>query len=372
MVKDYNNLIRINLQLFAGDSGEKTEKATPKKRRDARERGQVFKSQEITSALIVLLVFVVIKISGGFVYRRLAGYTEEVIAEYSRINDFFVIDTMRKYMAEAIMETFIILAPILATAFAAALITQYAQVGFLFTTKTLGFKFSRINPINGFKRIFSLKGAVELIKAILKVCIVGYVAYSFIRGEATNIMNVMSMDIKGIVQYLAATTVNMGIRLSVMLVMIGLLDYGYQWWEYEKEMRMTKQEVKEEYKMLEGNPEIKSKIKQKQRQISMRRMLQEVPKADVVITNPTHYAVALKYDSNVSDAPVVVAKGVDFIAERIKEVARENDVEIVENRELARALYDKVDIGETIPQELYQAVAEVLAFVYSLKNKTIT
>ncbi|HHV98989.1 MAG TPA: flagellar biosynthesis protein FlhB [Clostridiaceae bacterium] len=371
MIKE-NSLIRINLQLFAGDSGDKTEKATPKKRRDARRRGQILKSQEITSAVILLLVFVVIRISGGYIYRKLAAYTEEVIVEYSKIDDLFVIDTISKYFAKTIVQTFMILAPILAAAFAGAVVMEYAQVGFLLTSKTLGFKFSRLNPINGIKRVFSLRGVVELVKALLKICIVGYVAYSFIRGEATNIINVMSMDLKGVVQYLAVTSLNLAIRLCVMLVILGLFDYGYQWWQYEREMKMTKQEVKEEYKMMEGNPEIKSKIKQKQRQISMRRMLQEVPKADVIITNPTHYAVALKYDPKESNAPVVVAKGVDFIAARIKEVAKENSIEIVENKVLARTLYEKVDIGETIPQELYQAVAEVLAFVYSLKNKTVT
>ena len=371
-MEKYKDLVRINLQLFAGDSGEKTEKATPRKRRKARQRGQILKSQEITSAVVLLLVFVVIRISGAFIYRELAGYFEEVITEYPKIDNFFMIDTISKYWIKTIVQTFTILAPVLAVAFAGALVMEYAQVGFLLTIKTLGFKFSRLNPINGIKRIFSLRGVVELVKSILKVCIVGYVAYSFIRGEATNIMNVMSMDIKGVAQYIVVTILNLAIKLCMMLVVLGLLDYGYQWWQYEKDMRMTKQEVKEEFKLAEGNPEIKSKIKQKQRQISMRRMLQEVPKADVIITNPTHYAVALKYDPNVSNAPVVIAKGVDFVANRIKEVAKENNVEIVENKVLARTLYDKVDIGETIPQELYQAVAEVLAFVYSLKNKTVT
>jgi len=371
MIKD-NSLVRVNLQLFAGDSGDKTEKATPKKRRDARKRGHILKSQEITSAVILLLVFVVIRISGSFIYNKLAGYTEEVITEYPRIDDLFMLNTISKYFAKTIVQMVVILAPIFAVAFAGALVMEYAQVGFLLTTKTLWFQFNRINPINGIKRIFSLRGVVELIKSILKVCIVGYVAYSFIRGEATNIMNVMGMDIKGVVQYIAVTTINLAIRLCVMLVILGLFDYGYQWWQYERDLKMTKQEIKEEFKMMEGNPQIKSKIKQKQRQISMRRMLQEVPKADVIITNPTHYAVALKYDPSESNAPVVVAKGVDYIAARIKEVAKENNVEIVENRVLARTLYDKVDIGEVIPQELYQAVAEVLAFVYSLKNKTVT
>lgn len=157
--------------------------------------------------------------------------------------------------------------------------------------------------------------------------------------------------------------------MGMAMLVIGVMDYGYQWWEYEKSLRMTKQEVKEEYKETEGNPQIKSRIKQKQRQISMRRMLQDIPKADVVITNPTHFAVAVKYDSNVADAPIVLAKGQDYIALRIKEIAKENNVEIVENKPLARTLYETVEIGGKIPPELYQAVAEVLAYVYNLKRK---
>lgn len=369
MVKN-NSLVKINLQLFAGGSGDKTEKATPKKRRDARERGQVFQSREISSAIILLLAFVSLRLSGGFIYREIAGYTEKVLTEYPKVDNIFVLDTITKYFIEFIVQVLKIIAPMLAVTFIGALITQYAQVGFMFTTKTLSLKFSRINPINGIKRVFSLRGAVELFKAIFKICIVGYIGYSFLRGEASNIINVMSMDIREIAVYITVTATDLAIKICIVLIILGLFDYGFQWWQYEKDLRMTKQEIKEEYKQTEGNPMIKSKIKQKQRQISMRRMLHEVPKADVIITNPTHYAVAIKYDSNISAAPIVIAKGVDFIAARIKEVAKENGIETVENRVLAKALYEEVDIGEAIPPELYQAVAEILAFVYSLKNKT--
>ena len=172
----------------------------------------------------------------------------------------------------------------------------------------------------------------------------------------------------GIGIYICSTAINLAIRICVVLVILGIFDYGYQWWQYEKDLKMSKQEVKEEYKQTEGNPEIKSRIKQKQRQMSMRRMMQEVPKADVIITNPTHYAIAIKYDAKVSDAPVVIAKGQDYLALRIKEVAKENKVEIIENKPLAKTLYDTVDIGKSIPPELYQAVAEIIAFVYNLKN----
>jgi flagellar biosynthetic protein FlhB len=191
----------------------------------------------------------------------------------------------------------------------------------------------------------------------------------YLEGQAVNVLNTLDMDVFATAVYIGTTSVNVGIRMCIVLLIMGIMDYGYQWWEYEKNLKMSKQEVKEEYKQMEGNPEIKSKIKQKQRQISMRRMLQDVPKADVVITNPTHFAIAVKYDPEISDAPVVLAKGQDYIALRIKEMAKENKVEIVENKPLARALYETVEIGGRIPPELYQAVAEVLAFVYGLKDK---
>jgi flagellar biosynthesis protein FlhB len=210
---------------------------------------------------------------------------------------------------------------------------------------------------------------VELAKSIFKIVVIGYIAYSYLMGERNNIINTMNLDPLNIAIYIGSTSINVAIRICVALILMSALDYAYQWWEYEKNLRMSKQEIKEEYKQVEGSPEVKSKIKQRQRQISMKRMMQQVPKADVIITNPTHFAVAVKYDAKVSDAPIVIAKGQDFIALRIKEVGKENKIEIVENKPLARNLYDTVDVGQAIPPELFQAVAEILAFVYSLKGK---
>lgn len=208
-----------------------------------------------------------------------------------------------------------------------------------------------------------------MVKSILKIVVIGYIGYSYLADEAKNILNTMNMDVISIAAYICVTSINVAIRMCIAMLILGVLDYGYQWWEYEKSLKMSKQEIKQENKEAEGNPEVKAKIRQKQRQIALRRMLQDIPKADVVITNPTHFAVAIKYDPKVSDAPIVIAKGQDYIALRIKEIAKENKVEIVENKPLARTLYASVDIGERIPPELFQAVAEVLAFVYSLKNK---
>jgi len=364
-----SSLIRINLQLFAGE-GDKTEKATPKKRQEARKKGHVFQSREITSALLLLVIFTTLRIWGGSMYNELKVYTEKILTGYQRQNSFFTIDGFSNLFIGIILTVFKMSAPIFIIALIASLAAGYAQVGFIFTTNTLAFKLSHINPLNGLKRMFSFRSLTELLKSIIKITIVCYMGYTFLKGQASNILDLMDMDIISVASYICNTLISLALRICIVLVLFGLLDYGYQWWQYEKELRMTKQEIKEEYKQTEGNPEIKSKIKQKQRQLSMRRMMHDVPKADVVITNPTHYAVALKYDTSISDAPVVLAKGQDYIALRIKDIAKENNVEIVENKPLARTLFETVDVGEAIPPELYQAVAEVLAFVYSLRNNT--
>lgn len=359
----------VNLQLFA-DSGDKTEKATPKKRKKAREEGQVLQSREMTSAIVLLSLFLTLKIAGGFMYEQLYLNFRVVFNDYAKIPDLYTIQGIRKLSINVILQFVKTVAPIFVVAVIAGAASSYAQVGYLFTTKTLAFKFNRINPINGFKKIFSLRSLTELVKSILKILIIGFLGYSYLTGEAKTILKTMDMDVVSIAVYISSTAINIAIRMCIAMLILGVLDYGYQWWEYEKNLKMSKQEIKQEYKESEGNPEIKGKIKQKQRQIALRRMLQDVPKADVVITNPTHFAVAVKYDAKLADAPIVLAKGQDYMAQRIKEIAKENKVEIVENKMLARALYSTVEIGDKIPPELFQAVAEVLAFVYSLKNNT--
>jgi flagellar biosynthetic protein FlhB len=250
----------------------------------------------------------------------------------------------------------------------AALIVNYAQVGILFTMETLKIKGDRINPLSGFKRIFSLRSAVELVKSIIKILIVGWVAYSYLKSKTDDVLKLIDTDLMDVLFFIGDAAFTVALRICMAMIILGFADYLYQRFDYEKSLKMTKQEVKEEYKQMEGNPEIKSKIKQKQRQISLKRMMQDIPKADVVITNPTHFAVALKYDAEKAAAPIVVAKGQDYIALRIKQIAAENRVQIVENKPLARTLYSTVDIGQAIPPDLYQAVAEILAFVYNLKN----
>lgn len=356
----------INLQLFA--SGEKTEKPTPKRRKEAREKGQVLQSKELTSALLLLIIFLSLKIFSNYMFNSLKEHVGYVYGKYLILDDFYTKKEISLLLRYIILKAASIVAPVLGIAFIFALTINYFQVGFLFTTKTLEIKLSRINPIEGFKRIFSKRAFVELVKSFLKLIVIGYVVYLYIMGQIKYIMRLLEQNISNIIFYIAKVSFEISVRIGIVLFVIAILDYAYQWWEYEKSLRMTKQEIKEEYKQTEGDPKIKSKIKEKQRQISMRRMMQDVPKADVIITNPTHYAVAMKYDKEKYDAPYVIAKGKDIIAENIKKVAREASIPIVENKWLARHLYKSVEIGQVIPEELYQAVAEILAYVYNLKK----
>jgi flagellar biosynthetic protein FlhB len=249
-----------------------------------------------------------------------------------------------------------------------SLAANLLQVGFVFSFEPLMPQLDRINPISGFQRLFSLRSLVELVKSLCKIAIIGYFVYRFIAREIVQVPQLISADLADSLRVSSGLIVDLALEIGAVILVLAALDYFYQWWEHTKSLKMSKQEVKEEFKQTEGNPQIKGKIKERQRAMAMRRMMQEVPKATAVITNPTHFAVAIRYDKSMS-APEVVAKGQDFLAERIKQVARENRVTVVENKPLARALYATVEVGETIPQELYQAVAEVLAYVFRLKRR---
>lgn len=358
---------KIQLQLFA--EGEKTEKATPKKRREAREEGQVFQSKEISSVFILLISFLAFNILGKFILKNLIELMKYLFSSFQNLDDIFTQDNIRIKFLSIIAVFLKVSSPILITTYFASLIINYLQVGFLFTTKPLEPKFSRINPIEGFKRIFSKKAFVELGKSIIKILLIGYVAYSFIKKRIGILVNLPSMAPIQILKNFSNLSFQFGIRILGVLLVVSALDYFYQWWDYEKNLMMSKEELKEEFKQTEGDPLVKSKIKEKQRKMAFNRMMQEVPKADVIVTNPTHIAVALKYDQELNFAPIVVAKGADIIAENIKKTGKENSIPIVENKPLARAIYETVDVGDIIPEELYETVAEVLAYVYSLKDK---
>ncbi len=251
----------------------------------------------------------------------------------------------------------------------AALLANYIQVGFFFTGEPLKMKLEKLDPIKGFKRIFSLRAIVELIKSILKVSIISVIGFIFIRNHLPEILTLITSTPVNSLSAIASVVGNMGLLMGGGLLFIAILDYMYQKYDFEKNIRMSKQDIKDEHKNIEGDPLIKSRIKQRQREIATRRMMEEVPHADVVITNPTHYAVALKYDETKMDAPYVVAKGVDFVAQKIKLIAKENKVIIVENRPLARSLYAETDIGQEIPEQFFKAVAEILAYVYRVQRR---
>ena len=370
---DYAVLLKLNLQLFAkeGPGGEKTEPATEKKLSDARKEGQVAKSRELGQALTLLALFVVLKIWAASIghnfinsfrtnYTRMKEMTTLVGGEIS-VKDF------TRLLNSNILNMALIVAPVFAAAVVVAVIADIFQVKWQPTTKPLRPKFSKINPISGFKRIFSKEKLVELLKSLIKLLLLGYMAYSTIKGEFSVLFALFDMDLISAIGVIGNISINLGLKISALYIVIGFADYGYQKWKFAEDMKMTKQEVKDEWKNAEGDPAVKGKQKQRMQEASRRRMMQAVPSADVVITNPTHFAVAIKYDADVFDAPYIVAKGEDFLAARIKDRAREAGVDIVENKPLARMLYYNVDLGSPRPPELYQTVAEILAAIYNAR-----
>ena len=368
-------ILRYNLQFFAkdGPGGERTEPATAKKLRDAREKGQVAKSKEVANGACLLALFLMMKVwiaNTGNSLMELFPTIYNRIPEFSLIYDGEIpVKSILFSLQIAVIEILLISAPFLLIGFVLSFLSDLIQVKWQPTSKPLKPKFDKLNPINGFKRFISVSSLVELLKSLLKIGIIGYVSYSFLKDKWENIYILYGISLKQSIGLIGEMVADLGIRISIVYMLIVAADYIYQKWKFNEDMKMSKQEIKDEYKQDEGDPQIKGKIRQKMREASMRRMMQDIPKADVIITNPTHYAVAVKYDPDQYDAPFVVAKGTDHLAQRIKEIGRENKVEIVENKPLARMLYANVEIGQVIPPELYQAVAEVLAFVYNLKGK---
>lgn len=361
----------FNLQFFANDEGgEKTEQATPKKLDDARKEGQVAKSQELATAITLIALFGSLKIFVGFIGGQFKDAFPEIygsIETYSKGG--FSISNASGFVRSALGTILITCIPSFAIAIVLAVIINVYQVKWQPTLKPLMPKFSKLNPINGFKRIISLDKLVELVKAIVKIGIIGYLAYSELSDSAAFVNSFYDMGLFDAVVFIGEKVINFGFKVALIYIFIGLADYIYQKFKFQKDMRMTKQEIKDEFKQTEGDPKIKGQIRQKMREASQRRMMQKLPEADVVITNPTHFACAIKYDKKEAEAPVLLAKGADFLAKRIREEAEKCDIPIVENKPLARMLYHNVELGEEIPEELYQMTAEVLAYVYSLKEE---
>ena len=365
----------FSLQFFAkdGPGGEKTEEPTAKKLTDARKEGQVAKGKDLTASVMLLVLFMVLRFTVGNIGERIIECFNK---NYTLIGDLF--DSMHgefnmQYSIQVLRTTaldmLLILLPFLAVGFIVAIVIEIVQVKWKPTSKPLKPKLSKFNPINGVKRLFSVKTLVNLLKQIAILVIIGIVVYNKLKGRMTDIYKLYDIPLTAAIELLADIIFDIGTVICVIYLVIGVIDYVYEKRKFKKDMMMTKQEVKDEWKNTEGSPEVKQKQRQKMAEVSRRRMMQAVPEADVVITNPTHFAVALKYEQNKGKAPGVVAKGEDDLAARIKEAARENNVEIVENKPLARMLYYNVELDEEIPPELYQAVAEVLAFVYNIKNK---
>ncbi|WP_458862809.1 flagellar biosynthesis protein FlhB [Acidaminobacterium chupaoyuni] len=349
-------------------AGEKTEKATPKRKQDERKKGNVFFSRDIITALSLLTSFYGIKM----IYPSAQKNLQKLIESFFRLlpaQQSLTQADAKRLMIEG-MTTFALTAlPLLLLCVLVAVAATMLQTRMLFSTKAFAFKGERINPLNGLKKMFAFKSVIELVKSILKITVVGYVIFQAAKKELSLLPRLMEMGFQQSIYYTGQVIFRLVIKVGIIFVFLSLADYLYQWWDYEKNLRMSKQEIKDEYKQSEGDPQIKGRQRSLQQQRSRRRMMQSVPAADVVIRNPTHYAVALKYDQDKNSAPVVVAKGADKLALRIVAIAEENHVYVTENRPLARALFETVEVDQEIPGKYFKAVAEVLAFVYALKEK---
>ena len=346
---------------------EKTEQATPRRREEARKKGQVARSQELNSAVVLMAGLTGLYFLATALYRNLAGFTVHIL---QRSHTFELNPTnCSTYMLDWGKLFFGVVGPIVLVVGTAALAVSLGQVGFMLNEEALTLKLNRLDPIQGTKRIISKRSLVELTKGIFKVLIVAYISYISIAPEMQRIVLLIDAGVGESFTYIGHTVFRVGMNITLVLLILAVLDYIYQRWEHNQSIKMTKQEVKEEQKQTEGDPQVRMRIRSLQREAARRRMMDEVPEADVVITNPTHFAVALKYDLDTMAAPLVVAKGQNLIAERIKKIARDSGVPVVENKPLAQALFRAAEIGQQIPADLYRAVAEVLAYVFRLKRK---
>ena len=357
-------LTSLSLQLFNGE--EKTEEPTAKRREEARQKGQAAHSNEINGAVILLCGFAALKYGGAFMYQDMTAYMRTMLSELSRAD--LTVAAVTVLAGDFILLLVKLMAPVALSVLVAGVVCSFLQVGPMFTATPLAPSLDKINPVSGFQRLFSRRSLVELAKAVVKVAVVSIFIYRFILLEAGQIPGLIDADLSGALAMTGDLTTQLIWQIGGVLLVLAAGDYFFQWWDFKRSLKMSRQEVKDEMKQTEGNPQLKGRLRERQRALARRRMMQDVPTADVVVTNPTHYAVALKYQPSYP-APLVVAKGQGLVAARIKEIAQANRVAIVENRPLARALYTAVEVGEAIPEELYQAVAEVLAYVYRLQRK---
>ncbi len=347
---------------------EKTESATQKRRQEVRQKGQVARSQEVGTAVSLLVTWLAFKAFGA---TMLDNMRELFTTSFQNIHQPDFSDTGLHTMGitNALL-LWKILLPIAASLVLAGLVSNGLQVGLHFTPQAAKPQLSRLNPIAGFQRIASVRSLAELAKSIFKLVLVGFIAYQAFNSHINDLMTLTGSDLRAGITTVAAIAMEMILKIGLVYLVIAGADYAFQRWQFEKSIKMTKQEVKEEMRSQELNEQIRSRIRSLQRQLARKRMMQRVPQADVIITNPTHYAIAIKYDSNKMKAPKVVAKGQRLMAEQIKAIARSHGIPLVENKPLAQALYRAVDVDQEIPRDLYKAVAEVLAFIYRIKQQS--
>lgn len=368
-------LLKLNLQFFAkdGPGGEKTEPATSKKLNDIRKEGQVAKSKELITAVSLMSLFIILKIYLSKLGTGLIDVYTQVYNSISKVVDDsyngLPIRTAGSVMQQVIIDMIKLVIPILLVAIVIAILGNMLQQKWMVTAKPLQPKFSKISPISRFKRMFSVRQLVELIKSIAMISIIMIVVYNTVKSKMNILLTFYDVGLNTALSTIGSIIIDLGIKISAVFLIVGFADLFYQRIKFKNDNMMTKQEIKDEFKNTEGDPQVKGQIKRRMQEVSRRRMMQQLPEADVVITNPTHFAVALKYEPDAGKAPVVIAKGADYLAFQIKDKAKEYNIAIVENKPLARILYHNIDIGMEIPPELYQAVAEILAVVMRTNNR---
>jgi flagellar biosynthetic protein FlhB len=344
---------------------ERTEKATPKKKEEARKKGQIAQSREIPSVIVLLSALSVFYFAGGWMFNQLADVMRGIFDQL--VQKSFGAESAQMLLLHVLVQLLTLLGPLLFVILVAGVFANLVQTGFMLTGETLTPNFSKLNPLSGIKRLFSLRSTAEVVKAVLKIIIVGGMAYATLFREMDHIPALVALEIPQIMSFMGSVALRLGYYTCLVLMVLAGIDYLFQLWQHERDLRMTKQEIKDEHRQQEGDPMVRSRIRAVQREMAMKRMMEAVPDATVVITNPTHLAVALKFDRSMP-APKVVAKGAGHIAEKIKSLAYDHDVPVIEQKPLARALYKNVDIDQFIPADLYHAVAEMLAYVYRLKG----
>ena len=352
------------------ESGDKSEEPTPHKLSEARKKGQVLQSKEVTTAILLIIVYKVLAANAEKMWYRLLDYCDMMFKQIGNVGNTLDLAMAHGLTSLGIQTILLTVLPVLMVGFIIPILVTFVQTQFLFSAESMKIDLNKINPMSGLKRIFSMKGVVQILITLVKIILVAWVAWSVVRDHLDEIIISMTFDPFTLMLFIGSLVMSIAGKIGMLYLAIALADYFYQKHEFSKSMMMSKQEVKEEYKRLEGDPTIKQAQKQKQREMSQKRQKGSVPGADVVVTNPIHLACAIRYNATLDKAPVLVAKGQRIFAQEIKDIAEAHNIPIVENERLARAIFEATEVGQDIPPEMYRAVAEVLAFVYKLgRNK---